>query len=145
MSAGTHTKVTVKKGGRAKTTDPGALICKSEEGKALRELMTRVGDKWSILLVVMLSKQPRRRARFSELQRTVEGISQRMLTTTLRHLERDGFLTREVFPEVPPRVEYELTGLGLSLLGPMEHLVQWIGSHWHSVQQARGRFDQRAR
>jgi DNA-binding HxlR family transcriptional regulator len=68
-----------------------------------------------------------------------------MLTTTLRNLERNGFLTREVFPEVPPRVEYELTSLGLSLLSPMEHLVQWIGVNWAPIKEARERFDNAAR
>ena len=123
--------------------EPVALMCKGEHAKAARELLTRVGDKWSILLVVMLARSPRHRARFSELQRLVDGISQRMLTTTLRHLERDGFLKREIFPEVPPRVEYELTALGLSLLKPMEHLVGWIGDNWPAIKDARESFDQK--
>ena len=125
-------------------TEPVALMCKSEEMRAVREFMTKVGDKWSIMLVVMLARTPRHRARFSELQRMVDGISQRMLTTTLRNLERDGLLSREVFPEVPPRVEYELTALGLSLLAPMQHLVQWIGGNWDSIKKARDSFDKRA-
>ena len=128
---------------RKRVTEPVALICKSEEAKVVREFLTKIGDKWSILLVVVLARVPEHRARFSELQRMVDGISQRMLTTTLRNLERDGFLKREVFPEVPPRVEYELTSLGLSLLKPMEHLVQWIGSNWTSIKEARTRFDER--
>ncbi len=121
--------------------EPMALMCKGDHAKAARELLTRVGDKWSILLVVMLARSPNHRARFSELHRMVEGISQRMLTTTLRNLERDGFLKRESFPEIPPRVEYELTALGLSLLDPMEHLVGWIGHNWRSIKAARERFD----
>lgn len=120
------------------------LMCKSEESKAVRDFLTKVGDKWSILVVVMLAKTPKNRARFSELQRMVDGISQRMLTTTLRNLERDGFLSREVFPEVPPRVEYELTDIGLTLLGPMQHLVDWVGVNWNSVKKARERFDNRS-
>ena len=84
------------------------------------------------------------RARFSELQRLVDGISQRMLTTTLRNLERDGFLQRESFPEIPPRVEYELTALGLCLLEPMEHLVGWIGNNWPAIKEAREHFDKRS-
>ncbi len=120
-------------------------MCKNEESKAVREFLTKVGDKWSILLVVMLAKTPKHRARFSELQRMVDGISQRMLTTTLRNLERDGFLFREVFPEVPPRVEYELTALGLTLLEPMQQLVNWIGMNWNSIKKARGHFDERNR
>ncbi len=126
-----------------KSKEPLALMCKNEESVAARKFLTKVGDKWSILLVVMLAKTPQHRARFSELQRMVDGISQRMLTTTLRNLERDGFLSREIFPEIPPRVEYELTPLGLSLLGPMEQLVDWIGINWTSIKKARTRFDQR--
>jgi len=133
----------MKKTSKRNTIEPIALMCKSDEMKAVREFMTKVGDKWSILLVVMLARTPRHRARFSELQRMVDGISQRMLTTTLRNLERDGFLSREVFPEVPPRVEYELTALGLSLLAPMQHLVQWIGGNWDSIKKAREHFDKR--
>jgi DNA-binding HxlR family transcriptional regulator len=125
------------------TLEPIALMCKGEHAKAARELLTRVGDKWSILLVVTLAHAPRHRARFSELHRRVDGISQRMLTTTLRNLERDGLLTREVFAEVPPRVEYELTNLGSSLLRPMEYLVRWIGGNWPAIKQARESFDQR--
>ena len=128
-----------------KTREPLALMCKNEESKAVREFLTKVGDKWSILLVVMLARVPKHRARFSELQRMVDGISQRMLTTTLRNLERDGFLSREVFPEVPPRVEYELTALGLTLLGPMQQLVDWIGINWSSIKRAREHFDKRSR
>jgi DNA-binding HxlR family transcriptional regulator len=91
----------------------------------------------------MLASAPGHRARFSQLQKMVEGISQRMLTTTLRQLERDGLLSREVFPEVPPRMEYELTGLGLSLLQPMRNLVLWIGNNWESIKRAREVFDKR--
>ncbi|MCL2898491.1 winged helix-turn-helix transcriptional regulator [Brenneria tiliae] len=119
------------------------MMCQNEESEVMRQFLSKVGDKWSILLVVMLARTPDNRARFSELQRMVEGISQRMLTTTLRNLERDGFLSREVFPQVPPRVEYELTELGLSLLEPMQHLVQWIGSNWDAIKTARQRFDTR--
>ncbi len=134
----------MKKGSGSKGKEPVGLLCKSEETKPLREFLAKVGDKWTILLVVTLARGPKR-ARFSELQKMVDGISQRMLTTTLRQLERDGLVTREVFPEVPPRVEYELTDLGLSLLEPMQHLVQWIGGNWDSIKQARDRFDQRPR
>jgi DNA-binding HxlR family transcriptional regulator len=130
---------------RKKTTEPFATSCKSEERDAVRELRTKVGDKWSVVLVVMLARTPRKRARFSEIQRMLDGISQRMLTSTLRDLERDGFLSREVFPEVPPRVEYELTALGLGLLEQMQHLVQWLGANWSSIKEARKSFDERAR
>ncbi|APR76262.1 Transcriptional regulator, HxlR family protein [Minicystis rosea] len=131
--------------GRKKTTDPVARMCRSDESKIVRAFLSKVGEKWGIVLLVMLSRAPRQRARFSELQQMLDGISQRMLTTTLRDLERDGFVSREVFPEVPPRVEYELTDLGRSLLEPLEHLVRWIGSHWVSIERSRERFDARAR
>src|ERR1700680_2171253 len=90
-----------------------------------REVLDRVGDKWSLLVIAMLEQRPTARARFSELKRSIPGISQRMLTATLRNLERDGLLTRHVYPEVPPRVEYEMTALGKSLLRPMEGVCDW--------------------
>src|SRR6202035_6086187 len=89
----------------------GRAVC-GEEGVAVREFLTKVGDKWTILIVVSLSQVPGCRARFSELEKMIPAISQRMLALTLRNLERDGLVTRELFPEVPPRVEYELTTLG---------------------------------
>ena len=131
----------MKNSSQSKKIEPIALYCKSEEKKTLRELLSKVGDKWSILLVVVLSRSPGNRARFSALLKQVEGISQRMLTTTLRDLERDGFLTREIFPEVPPRVEYELTGLGKSLLVPMNHLVEWTVQNWKEIKKAREKYD----
>lgn len=133
----------MKKLGKSSVMGPVALTCRSEETEPLREFLAKIGDKWSILLVVTLSRKPDHRARFSELQKSVDGISQRMLTTTLRQLERDGLLSREVFPEVPPRVEYELTELGLTLLEPMRNLVHWIGSNWESIKKARAGFDNR--
>jgi len=141
----TELEVTMKNRSKSNATEPMVLMCKNEDTKPLRDFLSRVGDKWSVLLVVTLAKAPKHRARFSELQKLVEGISQRMLTTTLRQLERDGLISREVFPEVPPRVEYELTDLGLSLIEPMWNLVQWIGSNWISIKQAREGFDKRAR
>src|SRR5271170_3772639 len=86
---------------------------------AVREILSRVGDKWSVLTVAMLGDGPKR---FSELRRSIEGISQRMLTLTLRGLERDGLVTRTVFPTIPPRVDYELTKQGLTLLEPIRAL-----------------------
>jgi len=131
----------MRKSSKPNATGPEGLICNQQDTKPLRQFLTRVGDKWSILVVVMLASAPGHRARFSQLQKMVEGISQRMLTTTLRQLERDGLLSREVFPEVPPRVEYELTDLGLSLLRPMRNLVLWIGNNWESIKKAREVFD----
>ncbi len=134
----------MKKISKSNKIQPTALYCQKDETKALRELLTKVGDKWSILLVVVLSRSPDSRARFSTLLKQVEGISQRMLTTTLRNLERDGFILREVFPEVPPRVEYELTNLGKSLLDPMKGLVDWIMGNWRDIKKARERYEGRS-
>lgn len=133
----------MKKTNKSSDMEAVKLMCKSEESKAARELLSKVGDKWSILVVVMLSTAPKNRARFSELQKMIEGISQRMLTTTLRNLERDGFLTRQLFPEVPPRVEYELTELGTSLLVPMRQLLEWIELHWPDIKKARDKYDKK--
>jgi DNA-binding HxlR family transcriptional regulator len=115
-----------------------------EKGVAVRQFLSKVGDKWTILIVVSLSQAPGCRARFSGLEKVIPAISQRMLTLTLRNLERDGLITRELFPEVPPRVEYELTGLGKSLLAPTQALLDWVGNNWPDIKRARGRFDERA-
>ncbi len=116
-------------------------VCAPDEFLVVREFMTKVGDKWSILLVVTLARTATKRARFSELERSLAPISARVLTTTLRDLERDGFVSREVFAEVPPRVEYELTALGLDLLEPLERLVAWIGANAPAIAESRKRFD----
>src|SRR6201999_2655885 len=90
--------------------------------RAVSDVLARVGDKWSVLVVTQLGGGPKR---FNELRRTIGGISQRMLTLTLRGLERDGLVTRTVFPTVPPRVDYELTSLGRDLLQPVSALGGW--------------------
>ena len=108
-----------------------------------REVLDRVGDKWSLLVIAMLEQRVARRARFSELKRSIPGISQRMLTATLRNLERDGLLTREVFPEVPPRVEYELTPLGRQFMQPVRGLVTWLQANWPAIMASRDIFDRR--
>jgi len=110
-----------------------------------REMLDRVSDKWSLLVIAMLEQRPVPRARFSELKRAIPGISQRMLTATLRSLERDGLLTREVFPEIPPRVEYELTALGKRFMEPVRALVAWLQGNWSTIRTARESFDRRAR
>ena len=120
-----------------------AFVCGHKDPIAVREMLTRIGDKWSILLILSLAKLHGNRARFSALEKTIPGISQRMLTLTLRNLERDGLVERELFPEVPPRVEYELTGLGKSLLKPMEGLIGWVVAHWDEVRDAQAGFDAR--
>ena len=107
---------------------------------AVREVLNRVGDKWSVLIVAILKEGPRR---FSELRRAVDGISQRMLTLTLRGLERDGLVTRTVFPTIPPRVDYELTDLGRGLSKPVKALGTWAIEHQPEIQRARTEFDAR--
>lgn len=104
----------------------------------MSEVLDRVGDKWSVLVVVMLGDGPKR---FNELRRSIASISQRMLTLTLRGLERDGLVTRTMFPTIPPRVDYELTELGRSLLGPVDALGAWARQNRARIQQARQRFD----
>jgi len=109
-----------------------------------REMLDRVGDKWSLLVIAMLEQAPTQRARFSELKRAVPGISQRMLTATLRSLERDGLLTRDAFAEVPPRVEYQLTPLGRGFMQPVRALVAWLQMNWSTIRAARETFDRRS-
>jgi DNA-binding HxlR family transcriptional regulator len=104
----------------------------------VREILNRVGDKWSVLVIVLLADGPKR---FSELRRAIEGISQRMLTLTLRGLERDGLVTRTLYPTIPPRVDYELTRLGRTLLGPVQTLAAWAVKHRVEIQEARARQD----
>ena len=101
-------------------------------------MLAKIGDKWSILTIMMLSDGTKR---FSELQRGIDGVSQRMLTLTLRGLERDGLVTREVFPTIPPRVEYTLTPLGHSLKTPVIALGQWVTANLPELEAARRRFD----
>lgn len=108
---------------------------------AVREVLSLVGDKWSVLVVGMLGPQPRR---FSELRRMIEGISQRMLTLTLRNLERDGLVTRTVTASIPPRVDYALTELGRTLLEPVSSLASWAERHRFAMHAARERFDNKA-
>lgn len=107
----------------------------------IRDLLTRVGDKWSMLVLVALAQAPQYRYRFSELMRTVNGISQRMLTTTLRYLERDGIVTRRLYAEIPPRVEYTLTARGKELLVPVTALVSWLEHEWPGIEKSRKQYD----
>jgi len=110
----------------------------------LREMLTRLGDKWSILIICTLAEAPQSKLRFSELKKEINGISQRMLTATLRNLERDGLVKRKIYAEVPPRVEYELTALGRGILEPMQGLIQWIEGHWSKIDSSRAAFDKAA-
>lgn len=113
----------------------------SESCRGVSDVLARVGDKWSVLIVMLLGDGPRR---FNELKRMVGGISQRMLTLTLRGLERDGLVTRTVFPTIPPRVDYELTDLGRSLAHPVKALGAWAIAHQAAIARARTAFDGRA-
>jgi DNA-binding HxlR family transcriptional regulator len=109
-----------------------------EDCRALGEILARVGDKWTVLVVGVLGDGPKR---FSEIRRALGSISQRMLTLTLRGLERDGLVTRTVFPTIPPRVDYELTKLGRSLLKPVSGLGLWARQNRATIEDARRRFD----
>lgn len=106
----------------------------------VREVLSRVGDKWSVLIVTILSGGPQR---FNALRREIEGISQRMLTLTLRQLERDGLVTRQVEPTVPPSVYYDLTPLGRTLLEPVQALAAWAVGNFPAISQAQQDFDRR--
>lgn len=108
--------------------------------RAVTDILSRVGDKWTVLVVSYLGNGP---MRFNEIRRTVDGISQKMLTTTLRNLERDGFVSRTVFPTIPPKVEYALTELGRDLLKPVRGLGDWAIANEAQVMMARARYDAR--
>ena len=114
----------------------------SEDCRGVSAVLARVGDKWSVLIIMLLGVGPKR---FNEIKRMVGGISQRMLTLTLRGLERDGLVTRTVFPTIPPRVDYELTDLGRSLWKPVEALGSWAREHLTEIDAAKRRFDERAK
>jgi DNA-binding HxlR family transcriptional regulator len=106
--------------------------------RAIGGVLARIGDKWSVLIVSRLGTRP---MRFNELKREIGGISQRMLTLTLRGLERDGLITRTIFPTIPPRVDYELTTLGRSLLEPVTGLSAWALKNIGRIEAARAKFD----
>lgn len=110
----------------------------SHDCRAVSAILSRIGDKWSVLIIQRLGEGPRR---FNEIKRIIGGISQRMLTLTLRNLERDGLVSRTVTPTVPPRVDYALTDLGRDLLIPVSALGQWAIQHTPCIEAARARFD----
>ena len=123
--------------GNTKGTD---LLGHDDACPFVRDVLTRVGNKWSVLIIVTLGDGTRR---FSELKRGVEGISQRMLTLTLRGLERDGLVSRSVFPTVPPRVDYALTPLGRTLLKTVTEMADWASTSREEIGRARAEFDRR--
>ena len=104
----------------------------------VRQILDRIADKWSLLVIALLE---RKTMRFGELGREIDGISKRMLTVTLRNLERDGLIHRKVYAEVPPRVEYRLSPLGCTLLGTIQSLVRWTEEHQDQVARSRAAFD----
>jgi DNA-binding HxlR family transcriptional regulator len=106
--------------------------------RAISDVLARIGDKWSVLVVSRLGEKP---LRFNELRRSIGGISQRMLTLTLRGLERDGLITRTMFPTIPPRVDYALTPLGRDLLEPVSALGAWAIRNQGKIARAREAFD----
>ena len=108
---------------------------------APHDVLARLGDKWTILVVSLLSLASGNRLRFAEIKRGITGISQRMLTLALRHLERDGLLVRHHFPETPPRVECEPSPMGKSMLPALEAFTGWIRSNWPAIERARLEFD----
>src|SRR5215208_4667010 len=129
--------MTAKKPQEGTKLIPGNLHV-AEDCRAVSEVLARVGDKWTVLVVSALGDGPKR---FNELRRALGSISQRMLTLTLRGLERDGLVSRTVFPTIPPKVEYELTALGRSLLVPVSGLGLWARRNRPAIEDARRRFD----
>ncbi|MGV2455111.1 winged helix-turn-helix transcriptional regulator [Acinetobacter seifertii] len=110
--------------------------------RATREILDRIGDKWSLYIIASLAKGT---MRFNELrQQGIDGISQRMLTLTLRGLERDGLVSRTMYPTIPPRVDYELTELGQTLLVPVMALVSWADNNQFAIKEAHERFDEKS-
>ncbi|WP_141576948.1 helix-turn-helix domain-containing protein [Actinomadura sp. WMMA1423] len=107
----------------------------------VRQILDRVADKWSLLVIALLDK---RSLRFTELRRAIDGVSQRMLTRTLRHLERDGLVSRTVHATVPPRVDYRLTPMGATLHSTIRALVVWTEEHQNAIAAARAAYDERA-
>ena len=116
------------------------LLHSDEECVSINEVLTRVGDKWSLQIISCLGDGT---LRFTELKRSVEGISQRMLTLTLRQLERDGLVQRTVYPTVPPKVEYRLSEFGRTILIPVTELANWAITYRLDIQAAREAFDSR--
>lgn len=118
-----------------------STLHQTEPCRRISDILSRIGDKWSLLVIRQLGDRP---LRFSEIKRSLGSISQKMLTATLRGLERDGFVSRTVFPTVPPRVDYELTPLGRDLLDPVRGLADWALKNAERIERARKRYDEGA-
>jgi DNA-binding HxlR family transcriptional regulator len=133
---------TSKSAAHCEVTDPyDPFQWDAREDCEVRQILDRIADKWSLLAIALLEG---RTLRFTELQRRIDGISQRMLTVTLRQLERDGLVERTVYPVVPPRVEYSLTPLGSTLHSTIQSLVTWTEEHQAEIAAARAAYDGRA-
>lgn len=131
----------MKSPGSACDTDDGdPFQWDTREDCEVRQILDRIADKWSLLVIALLDQ---RCLRFTELRRRIDGVSQRMLAVTLRHLERDGLVKRTVHPVVPPRVDYELTPLGRSLHATIQALVDWTETHQTEIIAARSSYDTR--
>ncbi|MBT2444423.1 helix-turn-helix transcriptional regulator [Streptomyces sp. ISL-36] len=137
-----HCEVTYGAGHDGDGGDTDPFQWDTREDCEVRQILDRVADKWSLLVIALLD---RRKLRFSELRREIDGISQRMLTVTLRQLERDGLVKRTVHPVVPPRVDYELTPLGGTLHTTIRSLVTWTERHQNEIAAAREAYDARER
>ncbi|WP_454050287.1 winged helix-turn-helix transcriptional regulator [Cellulomonas sp. Marseille-Q8402] len=120
------------------TATTTACSIRGDAGRAVRAILDRMGDKWALLTLATLDGAPQR---FGDLRARVPGISQRMLTLTLRHLERDGLVTRVSYPEVPPRVEYALTATGRTLIAPAAALAEWAAEHNPEIERSRAAYD----
>lgn len=110
---------------------------------AIAEMVSRLGEKWTVLVLANLA--PGQPVRYNDLRRCIEGISQRMLTLTLKGLEQDGFVCRTIYPTIPPRVDYQLTGLGQELIAPLQVLYEWALEHRPLILEARSRFESEAK
>lgn len=124
----------------SKLTSQASELTREPSSCRAREVLQRVGDKWSVLVIDLLGQGTRR---FTELHRAIDGITARMLTVTLRGLERDGIVTRTIHPVIPPRVEYALTPMGRTLLDTIGQLVAWTDSHLPEIEAARAAYDDR--
>jgi DNA-binding HxlR family transcriptional regulator len=133
-----HTTVDALQARLDETVPTMAQLCTSNDPEMFRSLLSRIGDKWTLLVIGVLGEE---RRRFTELSVIIPGISRRMLTVTLRALERDGLVSRSVYAEVPPRVEYELTSLGHSLKEIALTVADWVAQHQHTITDHRRSFD----
>jgi len=137
-----HIDVPVLDGTDPAANDRAGISVDHTQCRRVAPILQRIGDKWTILTVMTLAGGTRR---FNELKRLIDGISQRMLTLTLRMLERDGLVTRQVYPTIPPRVDYALTDLGRSLCVPVMGLGGWVQDHLDEIDAAREAFDREER